>query len=106
YPWPGNLRELEAVVEQSLASTAGDPLGIDDLVLEGFALAPIDASIVGTLLPDGAEDAPVEPAEAVEAADSALPPPIGRAAFGEPRPHGEAPRGPDRQRLRDDDPGP
>ncbi|HKA14755.1 MAG TPA: histidine kinase dimerization/phospho-acceptor domain-containing protein [Myxococcota bacterium] len=105
YPWPGNLRELEAVVEQSLASTARDPLGIDDLVLEGFALAPIDASIVGTLLPDGAEDAPVEPAEAVEAADSPLPQPIVGAAFGEPRPDGESPRGPDSQRIRDDDPG-
>ena len=52
YPWPGNLRELEAVVEQTLASTARDPLRADDLLIEGLTLAPIDASDVGTLLPD------------------------------------------------------
>ena len=59
YPWPGNLRELEAVVEQSLAATARTPLGIDDLLLEGIPLAPIDAASVGTLLSeDDAEAAP------------------------------------------------
>lgn len=40
YPWPGNLRELEAVVEQSLAGSASDPLGREDLVLDGEPLDP------------------------------------------------------------------
>jgi hypothetical protein len=31
YPWPGNLRELEAVLEASVGSTAGDVLAADDL---------------------------------------------------------------------------
>ena len=67
YPWPGNLRELEAVVEQSLASTARDPLGPDDLELDGTALAPLDAAEVGTLLRDDEteEEAPA-PALAAE----------------------------------------
>ena len=42
YPWPGNLRELEAVVEQSLAGSASDPLGREDLLLDGEPLAPLD----------------------------------------------------------------
>jgi len=41
YPWPGNLRELEAVVEQSLAGSANDPLGAEDLLVEGEPFAPI-----------------------------------------------------------------
>ncbi len=43
YPWPGNLRELEAVVEQSLASSGANPLGPEDLLLDGEPLAPLDA---------------------------------------------------------------
>jgi DNA-binding NtrC family response regulator len=31
YPWPGNLRELEAVVVQTLAAGASDPVRSDDL---------------------------------------------------------------------------
>jgi DNA-binding NtrC family response regulator len=51
YPWPGNLRELEAVVEQTLAAGAADPVRASDLLLEGSAFAPLDAEEVGTLLP-------------------------------------------------------
>jgi DNA-binding NtrC family response regulator len=58
YPWPGNLRELEAVLEQSLAASGADPLGPEDLVLDGEAFAPLDAGDFGTLL----EEVP-EPAE-------------------------------------------
>ena len=42
YPWPGNLRELEAVVEQSLATSGADPVGPEDLLLDGEPLAPLD----------------------------------------------------------------
>ena len=102
YPWPGNLRELEAVVEQTLASTARDPLGIDDLVLEGSALAPLDASAVGTLLPDGEEEEAAEPEHSAQpsAASEAVPPaPSSAPAFEPPLHRGEPPR------IRDDDPG-
>jgi signal transduction histidine kinase len=98
YPWPGNLRELEAVVEQSLAATARNPLGIDDLLLEGVALAPLDAASVGTLLDEpGAETAP---------APRSTPP--GRLAdlgAGPPAPIIGAPAHDAPPRIRDDDPG-
>jgi len=58
---------------------------IDDLVLEGFALAPIDASLVGTLLPDSADEAPAERAQPSEATEASLPAPIIGAALAEPR---------------------
>lgn len=101
YPWPGNLRELEAVVEQTLAATARDPLGIDDLVLEGSALAPLDASAVGTLLPDGEEEAAEPEHEAQPSAgNEAVPPaPIGAPAVDLPQHRAEP------QRIREDDPG-
>ena len=96
YPWPGNLRELEAVVEQSLAGTARDPIGIDDLLLEGVPLAPpLDAAAVGTLLADGEDETAPQGAAAAEPAGFAgLPAPI----IGVPA-H-DAPH-----RIREDDPG-
>ena len=50
YPWPRNLRELEAVVIQTLSASRADPIRVDDLQYDGVAFAPIDASEVGTLL--------------------------------------------------------
>lgn len=50
YPWPGNLRELEAVVHQTLAAGAADPIRADDLQYDGSAFAPINASDVGVLI--------------------------------------------------------
>ena len=50
YPWPLNLRELEAVVVQTLAASQVDPIRVDDLQYDGIAFAPINASEVGTLL--------------------------------------------------------
>ncbi len=47
YPWPGNLRELEAVVAQSLASGASNPLGPEDLRIEGAPLAPLEVGASG-----------------------------------------------------------
>ena len=58
YPWPGNLGELEAVIVQSLAATARDPLKSEDLVLDGEPFTPVDAESLGTLLDsDQASDA-------------------------------------------------
>ena len=53
YPWPGNLRELEALVVQSLAASGSDPLRADDLQLEGAAFAPLLAGEIGTLIEEG-----------------------------------------------------
>ncbi len=50
YPWPRNLRELEAVVVQTLAASRADPIRADDLQYDGDAFAPIDASEFGTPL--------------------------------------------------------
>lgn len=43
YPWPGNLAELEAVVEQTLVAGSADPVRAADLRLAGEAMAPLDA---------------------------------------------------------------
>jgi len=50
YSWPFNLRELEAVVVQTLAASRVDPIRVDDLQYDGVAFAPIDAGRVGTML--------------------------------------------------------
>jgi signal transduction histidine kinase len=50
YPWPLNLRELEAVVIQTLAASRADPIRVDDLQYDGIAFAPIDASQIGTMI--------------------------------------------------------
>jgi DNA-binding NtrC family response regulator len=98
YPWPGNLRELEAVVEQSLAATARDPLGIDDLMLEGVPLAPLDAAAVGTLLGE-------PEAEAAPAPRNTPPGQLAGLGDGPPAPIIGAPAQDAPPRIRDDDPG-
>jgi DNA-binding NtrC family response regulator len=102
YPWPGNVSELEAVVEQSLAATARAPLGIDDLLLDGVPLAPIDAAAVGTLLSDDDADAAPQSAPASGLARPAARPPapiIDAPALDAPRLDGRPPR------IREDDAG-
>jgi DNA-binding NtrC family response regulator len=66
YPWPGNLRELEAVVAQSLAAGTSNPVVPEDLRIDGAVVAPLDAESIGTLL----EDAPVRSAEAAPDEDA------------------------------------
>lgn len=68
YPWPGNLRELEAVLEQSLAASAADPLGAEDLVLDGEPFAPLDEGVLDArFVPEPETRARREPLPAVEA---------------------------------------
>ena len=55
YPWPGNLRELEAVVAQSLAASASDPLTLSDLELDGDPFAPVDVESLGAELVEPGE---------------------------------------------------
>jgi hypothetical protein len=56
YPWPGNLGELDAVVAQSLARGTRNPIGPDDLRLDGHPLAPLEAGLMGAF-----DEEPLEP---------------------------------------------
>ncbi|MCP4244044.1 MAG: hypothetical protein GY772_26130 [bacterium] len=64
YPWPGNLQELEAVVEQSLAGSASDPLECEDLILDGAPLGPT-VRATGAVRSDAIVDTPESSAEIV-----------------------------------------
>ena len=83
YPWPGNLDELEAVVEQTLASSAADPIGCADLVLDGVALDPPAHEARGPQV-DLAQTTLAAPApsadEIVELLEEVVPTPRGEAA--------------------------
>ncbi len=61
YPWPGNLRELEAVVMQSLAASASNPLTPSDLELDGEPFAPVDVESLGAELIEAGEPVLEEP---------------------------------------------
>jgi DNA-binding NtrC family response regulator len=65
YPWPGNLRELEAVVVQTLAAGASDPVRSGDLRCDGRVFSPLGAGEVGALIvrDDLEELTPLEEAE-------------------------------------------
>jgi DNA-binding NtrC family response regulator len=86
YPWPLNLRELEAVVIQTLAASRADPIRIDDLQYDGIAFAPIDASEIGTMIDADPGDRDARPADAprnplrAPRAREASPAPASRAA--------------------------
>lgn len=91
YPWPGNLRELEAVIGQSLAASGADPLGADDLVLDGVPFVPLEASELGVLLEEEEEELPLPEAgaELDEALETLTAPQAGEeilAAVLEPEP--------------------
>jgi DNA-binding NtrC family response regulator len=42
HPWPGNLRELDAVLRRTIAARSTDPIGPDDLQ---FDLAPLELEV-------------------------------------------------------------
>ncbi|MEE9280047.1 MAG: hypothetical protein V3V67_07715 [Myxococcota bacterium] len=103
YAWPGNLRELEAVVDATLARSAGPLAGAEDV---GFGLAPAptravegpEAAAAAAAAPEGAEQpatpatarAPeAEPAPAEARPDSA---PAGDLSPGAPAPADVLPR--------------
>ena len=61
YPWPGNIRELENVLERSSAFCAGQTINLDDLPAEIRSTAPPDrpreTSLAGRPLADIERDA-------------------------------------------------
>jgi DNA-binding NtrC family response regulator len=75
YPWPGNLRELEATIVHSLSVGSNDPLRAADLQLEGEPFAPDLATESGT----GVPLEPIVEAVAVEESE-----PFSKAEFEEP----------------------
>jgi signal transduction histidine kinase len=90
YPWPGNTRELETVVVQTLASGSSDPIRADDLQYDGTAFAPLDAGEFGQLLADTEREPP--PAGPREQAPSAAPEPepVPERDDGNSEPEGES----------------
>jgi len=86
YPWPGNLRELESVVIQTLLSTNADPIRADDLQRDGDAFAPLSADPVGVARPEEEEE--IVALSAPRAEDSA---PQATTAAPSPEPGAETP---------------
>jgi DNA-binding NtrC family response regulator len=62
YPWPGNLRELESTVLQTLLTSSADPVRVDDLQHEGAAFAPLSAGDVGDLIEGAGAEEPAHAA--------------------------------------------
>ena len=62
YPWPGNIRELENKIKQSLILATGDLIDADDILLDSNSASDAGPHAVGT----GAEVLEQPPAEAAE----------------------------------------
>lgn len=45
YAWPGNIRELEHLIERTLILTRGSTLVIDDTLLSGTPIPPVDTLV-------------------------------------------------------------
>jgi two-component system, NtrC family, response regulator AtoC len=56
YAWPGNIRELENVIERAVLFCDGSELGVDDLPAELRDGGALRESSSGTPLPDGPTD--------------------------------------------------
>jgi DNA-binding NtrC family response regulator len=80
YPWPGNLRELEGVVIQTLLASNADPIRADDLQRDGLAFAPLSAEPLGSDF--GTDDAAdeIEPIAGLAAPAAVDPAPLSSEA--------------------------
>jgi PAS domain S-box-containing protein len=70
YDWPGNIRELQNVIERSVILSSGEVFSVDELWLskETFREASSPASRVGPLAPFEPEGKPWSERETIEAA--------------------------------------
>lgn len=76
HAWPGNARELEAVVRRTLATATHDPIQPEELVFESL-LPPepaVEAAAVAPARPAAHADAPAAPAAPLHAPRPAAPP--------------------------------
>ena len=48
YPWPGNIRELEHLIERALILTRSSTLVIDDALLSAAHVPPLDTCVAST----------------------------------------------------------
>jgi len=66
YPWPGNIRELQNVIERSVILTTGNVLAVDEVWF--FRETPPTQSRVEAPTPRGGEDEPWNEREIIESA--------------------------------------
>ena len=66
YDWPGNIRELQNVIERSVILSSGDVFSVDELWLSKETSPP--APLVNTSPPSRAEGEPLSEREIIEAA--------------------------------------
>jgi signal transduction histidine kinase len=59
--WPGNFREMEAVLRRALARGGDGPLGVEELLAGGGAGAPLAAAAPAAVEPPPARPAPARP---------------------------------------------
>jgi DNA-binding NtrC family response regulator len=71
HDWPGNVRQLENVLERAFFLTAGDLIGVDEVFISEGALAPEPAA---ALLPFDAPDTPSHGIVRPRAANGPQPP--------------------------------
>jgi len=84
YPWPGNLRELEAVITQTLCSTSAEPVRAGDLRYQGVAFAPLEADQVGPLIAEEEDEVPVARIAPAPPLEEARPSPEAETAAAAP----------------------
>jgi DNA-binding NtrC family response regulator len=80
YPWPGNLRELDAVLAASLTSSTAEVLGADDLRFDAAFPGPADersaAEAVQAETPEHPDPPEAEEPESGPEADEPIPEPL------------------------------